>query len=53
MGTIPMDVPEPADVIGGDGVALGFPWWAVWFLAGSGAVAWVLFAPPRKRSRKQ
>lgn len=38
--------------IGGDGVELGFPWWAVWFVAGSGAVAWVLFAPPR-RARKR
>lgn len=41
------------ETIGGDGVELGFPWWAVWFVAGSGAVAWVLFAPPRKRVRRQ
>lgn len=27
---------------------LGFPWWAFGFLAGSGAVAYLLFAPPRK-----
>lgn len=39
-------------VIAGDGLSAGFPWWAVWFIAGSGVVAWMLFAPPRKR-RKQ
>lgn len=40
------------EAIGGDGATLGFPWWAVWFLGGSGAVAWVLFAPPRKKRRR-
>jgi len=35
----------------GDGVELGFPWWAVWFVGGSAVVAWILFAPPRKRKR--
>ncbi len=39
------------EVIAGDGVALGFPWWALWFLGGSAVVAWVLFAPPRTRRR--
>lgn len=39
------------EAIPGDGMELGFPWWAVWFVAGSGAVAWFLFAPPRKRRR--
>lgn len=40
---------EGMQTIGGDGVELGFPWWAVWFVGGSGAVALMLFAPPRKR----
>lgn len=40
------------ETLSGDGVSLGFPWWAVWFVGGSGAVAWVLFAPPRKRAKK-
>lgn len=40
---------DARQTIGGDGLSAGFPWWAVWFLGGSGAVAWVLFAPPRKR----
>ncbi|MFZ1381795.1 MAG: class C sortase [Scrofimicrobium sp.] len=48
---IPDDAGPGTDVIGGDGVTLGFPWWAVWFLLGSGAVAWVLFAPPRRKPR--
>ena len=39
------------NVIGGDGIQLGSPWWAVWFVPGSAAVAVVLFAPPR-RSRQ-
>ena len=38
------------ETLGGDGVALGFPWWAVWFVAGSGAVAWLLFSPPKRRA---
>lgn len=37
------------DVIGGDGVKLGFPWWAVWFAGGSAAVGLFLFAKPRKK----
>jgi sortase A len=39
------------EVIGGDGVTLGFPWWALWFVGGSGVVAWVLFAPGRKKKK--
>ena len=39
-------------VIGGDGVELGFPWWVVWFVLGSGAVAWLLFAPPKRDRRR-
>ncbi|WP_224763687.1 class C sortase [Salinibacterium sp. ZJ70] len=39
--------------ISGDGVPLGFPWWAVWFVGGSALIAWILFVPPRKKSRKR
>lgn len=45
-------VPTPASaseqVLAGDGVAAGFPWWAAGFLAGSAAVAFLLFRPRRK-----
>ncbi len=34
--------------LGGDGVSLGFPWWALWFVGGSAAVALVLFLPARR-----
>lgn len=44
---------EDRQVLAGDGITAGFPWWAVWFLGGSGLVAWVLFAPPRKRKKKR
>ncbi|WP_299092027.1 class C sortase [uncultured Microbacterium sp.] len=37
--------------IAGDGLTAGFPWWAVWLVGGSLGVAWVLFAPPRKRKK--
>ncbi|WP_017792429.1 class C sortase [Leucobacter salsicius] len=40
------------EVIAGDGVELGFPWWAVWFIGGSAAVGWLLFSKPRTRPRK-
>ena len=40
------------DAIAGDGMELGFPWWAVWFVAGSGAVGWILFSSPRKARQK-
>lgn len=40
---------EDRQVLSGDGITAGFPWWAVWFVGGSGLVWWVLFAPPRKR----
>lgn len=46
-------VGEDRQVIAGDGLTAGFPWWVVWFLGGSGLVAWVLFAPPRKRKKKK
>ncbi len=36
-------------VIAGDGHTAGFPWWALWFGAGSAACAWLLFSPPRTR----
>lgn len=35
--------------IAGDGKTAGFPWWAVIFLGGSGAVAYLLFAPVKRR----
>ena len=44
---------EDRRALSGDGVTAGFPWWAVWFVGGSGLVAWVLFAPPRRRRKKQ
>ncbi|XPP27717.1 MAG: class C sortase [Leucobacter sp.] len=44
-------VPAPADAgsyaLTGDGSGAGFPWWAVIFLGGSTATAYLLFAPPR------
>lgn len=39
--------------LSGDGMKLGFPWWAVWFVGGSAAVWWILFAPPTKRRKKE
>lgn len=30
----------------------GFPWWAVWFVLGSGAVAWLIFAPAKTKRAK-
>lgn len=39
-------------MLGGDGVSLGFPWWAVWFVGGSGAVARALCAPRREKRRR-
>lgn len=45
-----IDAPESSGtVINGDGRKFGFPWWAVWFVGGSGVFAYVLFAPPRKK----
>lgn len=43
--------PDAADLsaVAGDGQPLGFPWWAVWWLGGSGAVAVLLFRRPRSR----
>ncbi len=35
--------------IAGDGRDAGFPWWALIFLGGSAATAWILFAPGRRR----
>ncbi|MBN9611898.1 MAG: class C sortase, partial [Actinobacteria bacterium] len=39
------------EAIAGDGRSAGFPWWAPAFLAGSGAVAWMLFGPSRRARR--
>ena len=43
---------EGIEGLAGDGVTLGFPWWAVWFVGGSVAVGWLLFAP-RRGSKKR
>ncbi|MCG7415047.1 class C sortase [Microbacterium aurum] len=46
------DPPADAEqVIAGDGLTAGFPWWAVWFVGGSLVVAVILFAPPRRKRR--
>lgn len=40
--------PGAGDVaLAGDGLTAGFPWWALAFVGGSGAVAAILFAPRR------
>ncbi|MCD7101113.1 sortase [Pseudoclavibacter sp. 13-3] len=44
---------DAGEELGADGVPLGFPWWAVWLAGGSGAVGWMLFAPPRKKGKKR
>lgn len=41
------------EAIPGDGMELGFPWWALWFVGGSLLVGWFLFAPTRKKKPKQ
>ncbi|MCB1273791.1 MAG: class C sortase [Leucobacter sp.] len=41
-----------AEAIAGDGLAFGFPWWAVWLVGGSVLAAWVLFSPPKKKKKK-
>lgn len=37
---IRIDAPESSggQTIGGDGIRAGFPWWAVWFVGGSGII---------------
>lgn len=40
-------VPEDDD-LGGDGLGLGMPWWALWFVGGAGACAIVVFGLPRR-----
>lgn len=47
-------IADPADddasgVLAGDGLSAGFPWWALGFVAGSAAVAGLLFLPARRR----
>ncbi|WP_225732872.1 class C sortase [Pseudoclavibacter sp. CFCC 11306] len=44
---------DASEELGADGAPLGFPWWAVWFVGGSGVVGWMLFAPPRKKGKKR
>lgn len=43
---------DNSTVIAGDGQLAGFPWWAVIFVAGSGATAYLLFAPAKSRKRE-
>lgn len=49
-------VPGPEEAgeqtIAGDGLGVGFPWWLVLFLGGSALVAVMLFAPARKKKKK-
>lgn len=39
-------------VIDGDGIRAGFPWWLVIFLGGSALVALMLFMPAKKKKKK-
>lgn len=41
-----------AMAISGDGISAGFPWWAVWFIGGSLAVAAVLWWSGRSRGSR-
>lgn len=44
---------EELRAVGGDGLTVGFPWWAALFLGGSIVIAYILFSPPRVgRSRE-
>lgn len=38
------------DIVDGDGISAGFPWWLVIFLLASAAVALLLFWPSKKKS---
>ncbi|HUH53846.1 MAG TPA: class C sortase, partial [Microbacteriaceae bacterium] len=38
--------------IAGDGSNAGFPWWSLWFLLSSGALALMIFAPARQKPIK-
>lgn len=47
--------PESAGerAVEGDGIVAGFPWWLLVWFAGSGAVGYLLFAPPRRRATRR
>lgn len=45
-----IDAPDVAEIIAGS--PAGFPWWALWFVAGSVVVAWMLFAPVKKKPQR-
>ena len=45
----PPEIEEFNNVIEGDGITEGFPWWILLFAGGAGGVGWLLFAPPRAR----
>lgn len=40
-------------VIGGDGITAGFPWWLVMFIGGSALVALILFMPSKKKRKNK
>lgn len=48
-------IPAPENsgdqMIGGDGITAGFPWWLLIFIAGSALVAFVLFKPAKKKKK--
>lgn len=44
----PPDTAEFNEVVAGDGLSEGFPWWALLLAGGAGVVGWLLFAPVRK-----
>lgn len=39
--------------LAGDGMTPGFPWWLVAYLAASALVAWMLFAPVKRKKKKK
>lgn len=51
-----IDAPDTVSgkqVIPGDGVAAGFPWWIVWFLGTSAVIGVIIFVPWRRKPRKR
>lgn len=46
-------VSDGTHTLAGDGRTAGFPWWALLFLGGSAATAYLLFVPPKHRERKR
>lgn len=44
-----VDENQAREVLDGDGQVAGFPWWAVFFVAGNAGVAWAIFSKPRAK----